>query len=89
MVSANWFFPLDREFYLTTKCAMSLRSPTENENEGLPLHMLLAATRHSRARQNRGLFRQISLDTRFREYDGTRDGFVLIPVQVFSKEALC
>ena len=32
------------------------------------------------------MLRRISLDTRFRGYDGTRDGFVLIPAQVFSKE---
>src|SRR3990172_3538699 len=41
---------------------------------------------HSRARGNPGLLRRISLDTRFRGYDGTRAGlFVLIPKGVFSK----
>ena len=45
------------------------------------------STRHSRARGNPGLFGQISLDTRFRGYDGTQAGlFVLIPKLVFSKE---
>ena len=32
------------------------------------------------------MLRRFSLDTRFRGYDGTRDGFVLIPAQLFSKE---
>ena len=49
---------------------MSLRSPTEYELEG-PLPTVLPSTRHSRARGNPGLFRRISLDTRFRGYDGT------------------
>ena len=45
------------------------------------------STRHSRARGNPGLLRRISLDTRFRGYDGTQASlFVLIPKQVFSKE---
>ena len=49
--------------------------------------MVLSSTRHSRARGNPGLLRRISLDTRFRGYDGTQAGlFVLIPKQVFSKE---
>ena len=74
---------------------MSLRSPTENENGGIPLHMVVLSSRHSRARGNPGLLRRISLDTRspikvgdkLRGYDGTQaDLFVLIPKQVFSKE---
>ena len=66
---------------------MSLRSPTKNENGGISLPMVLSSTRHSRARGNPGLLRRISLDTRFRGYDGTQAGFpVLIPKRVFSKE---
>ena len=73
---------------------MSSRSPTEHENGRL--HMVLSSTRHSRARGNPGLLRRISLDTRWSlpstpiegGYDGTQAGiFVLIPKQVFSKEA--
>ena len=49
--------------------------------------MVLSSIRHSRARGNPGLLRRISLDTRFRGYDGTQAGlFVLIPKQVLSKE---
>src|SRR3990170_3654779 len=67
--------------------AMILRSPTENENGGLSFHRVPSSTRHSRARGNPGLLRRISLDTRFRGYDGTQAGlFVLIPKRVFSKE---
>ena len=51
---------------------MSLRSSTEHENGGISLHIVLSSTRHSRARGNPGLFRRISLDTRFRGYDGPR-----------------
>ena len=40
----------------TTKRFMSLRSPTENENEGMSLHMIVAPNRHSRAGGNPGLF---------------------------------
>ena len=67
---------------------MILRSPAENENGGLSFHRVPSSTRHSRARGNPGLLRQISLDTRFRRYDGTQAGlFVLIPKRVFSKES--
>ena len=70
---------------LTTKWVVSSRSPTEHENGRL--HMVLSPTRRSRARGKPGLLRRISLDTRFRGYDGTQAGiFVLIPKQVFSKE---
>ena len=66
---------------------MSLRSPAENENAGISFHRVPSSTRHSRARGNPGLLRRISLDTRFRGYDGTQAGlFVLIPKPVFSKE---
>src|SRR3990172_3677405 len=66
---------------------MSLRSPAENENGELSFHRVPSSTRHSRARGNPGLLRRISLDTRFRGYDGTQAGlFVLIPKRVFSKE---
>jgi len=51
---------------------MILRSPAENENGGIFLHIVLSSTRHSRARGNPGLFRRISLETRFRGYDGTQ-----------------
>ena len=51
---------------------MSLRSPTEHEIGEILPHMTLSSTRHSRARGNPGLFRRISLDTRFRGYDGTQ-----------------
>ena len=79
----------------TTKWAMILRSPAENENGGICFSMALSSTRHSRppawrragARGNPGSFRRINLDTRFRGYDGTQAGlFVLIPKRVFSKE---
>jgi hypothetical protein len=66
---------------------MSLRAPAENENGGISFHRVPSSTRHSRARGNPGLLRRISLDTRFRGYDGTQAGlFVLIPKRVFSKE---
>jgi len=66
---------------------MILRSPAENENGGISFHMVPSSTRHSRARGNPGLLRRISLDTRFRGYDGTQAGLlVLIPKRVFSKE---
>src|SRR3990167_1107374 len=74
---------------------MILRSPAENENGGISFHMALSSTRHSRPVEygpklhggNPGLLRRISLDTRFRGYDGTQAGlFVLIPKRVFSKE---
>ena len=66
---------------------MILRSPAENENGGFSFHTVPSSTRHSRARGNPGLLRRISLDTRFRGYDGTQAGlFVLIPNRVFSKE---
>ena len=72
---------------MTTKWAMSLRSPAENENGGISFHMVPSSTRHSRARGNPGLLRRISLDTRFSGYDGTQAGLlVLIPKRVFSKE---
>ena len=35
---------------------MSLRSPAEHENGGISHHVVLPATRHSRARGNPGLF---------------------------------
>jgi hypothetical protein len=76
-----------QRIYFTTKWATILRSPAENENGGLSFHMVPSSTRHSRARGNPGLLRRISLDTRFRGYDGTQAGlFVLIPKRVFSKE---
>ena len=66
---------------------MILRSPAENENGGISFHTVPSSTRHSRARGNPGLLRRISLDTRFRGYDGTLVGLlVLIPKRVFSKE---
>ncbi|MBM2803464.1 MAG: hypothetical protein HW419_1357 [Deltaproteobacteria bacterium] len=66
---------------------MILRSPAENENGGISFRMVFSSTRHSRARGNPGLSCRISLDTRFRGYDGTQAGlFVLIPKRVFSKE---
>jgi hypothetical protein len=65
---------------------MILRSPTENENEG-PRDAVLFSTRHSRARGNLGLFRRISLDTRFRGYDDPGASSFL-PRHVFSKEIL-
>ena len=72
---------------LTTNWAMILRSPAENENGGLSFHRVPSSTRHSRTRGNPGLLRRISLDTRFRGYDGTQAGLVvLIPKRVFSKE---
>ena len=56
---------------------MSLRSPTEHENGGISLHMIVPSTRHSRAsakglgrislgltRESRFVLRRISLDTR-------------------------
>ena len=66
---------------------MILRSPAENENGGISFHVVPSSTRHSRARGNPGLLRGISPDTRFRGYDGTPAGLlVLVPKRVFSKE---
>ena len=79
---------------------MILRSPAENENGVISFHMALSSTRHSRPRTdqpqivwlarahgNPGSLRRIKLDTRFRGYDGTQAGLlVLVPKQVFSKE---
>src|SRR3970282_976930 len=77
-----------RKVGFTTKCVMSLRSPAENENGAISFHRVPSSTRHSRARGNLGLLRRISLDTRFRGYDGTKAGlFALIPKRVFSKKA--
>ena len=64
-----------------------LGSSAEDENGGILFPRVLSSTRHSRARGNPGLVRRISLDTRFRGYDGTQAGlFVLLPKRVFSKE---
>ena len=64
-----------------------LRSSAEDENGGILFPRVLSLTRHSRARGNPGLLRRISLDTRFRGYDGIQAGFfVLLPKRVFSKE---
>ena len=66
---------------------MILRSPAENENGVISFYMALSSTRHSRARGNPGSLRRIHLDTRFRGYDRTQAGLlVLVPKQVFSKE---
>ena len=66
---------------------MILRSPAEDENGGISFNMMLSSTRHSRARGNLGSLRRISLDTRFRGYDGALVGlFVLLPKRVFPKE---
>ena len=83
----KWSFRVWCERVNTTKLGMILRSPAEDENGGILLPMVLSSTRHSRARGNPGLLRRISLDTRFRGYDGTQAGlFVLLPKGVFSKE---
>ena len=66
---------------------MILRSPAENENGGISFHMALSSTRHSRPVEygpklhggNPGLLRRISLDTRFRGYDGTQAGLSFSP----------
>jgi hypothetical protein len=68
-----------RKVGFTTKWAMILRSPAENENAGISFHMVLSSTRHSRAPGNPGLLRRISLDTRFRGYDGTQAGLSFSP----------
>jgi len=65
---------------------MSIRSSAEDENGGASLHMAPSSTRHSRARGNPGLFSRISLDTRFRGYDGSGVPLRSHPRQVFSKE---
>src|SRR3990167_9547239 len=76
-----------RKVGFATKCAMILCSPAEDENGGISFHRVPSSTRHSRARGNPGLLRRISMDTRFRGYDGTQAGLlVLIPKRVFSKE---
>src|SRR5882672_4221166 len=67
---------------------MTLRSLTENENGGIPLHMMLSLRSiipaHAGIQVCSG---RINLDTRFRGYDGPRQSlFVLIFAQVFSKE---
>ena len=89
------FFWVTCEEIFTTEWAMILRSPAENKNGGLSFHRVPSSTRHSRPVEygpklhggNPGLLRRISLDTRFRGYDGTQAGLlVLIPKRVFSKE---
>jgi hypothetical protein len=67
---------------------MTSRSPTENENGG-PLHVILSL--RSVIPAHAGIqvcSSRISLDTRFRWYDGPRlPLFVLISGQLFSKKA--
>jgi hypothetical protein len=71
---------------LTKKCFMILRSPTEHENEGTPLHIVFSSTRHTRARGNPGSFHRIGLDTRVRGYDGTQAACLLSSATGIFKE---
>ena len=64
---------------------MILRSPTEDENREIPLHVVLLEASYRRTR-NPGLFCRFSLDTRFRGYDDTASLLVFIAHRVFSKE---
>jgi hypothetical protein len=66
---------------------MTSRSPTENENGG-PLHVMLSLQSVIPAHAAiQVCSSRISLDTRFRGYDGPRQPlFVLISGQLFSKE---
>ena len=59
---------------------MILRTPAEDENGGILFPMVLSSTRHARVRGNPGLLRRISLDTRFRGYDGTLAGLFVLPI---------
>ncbi len=68
---------------------MILRTPTENENEGIPSLCHLLDSSFPRTRESRFGLRPISLDTRFREYDGTQVTSSLwetIALHVFSME---
>ena len=70
----------------TTKLIMISRTPTENENRG---DSLLDSS-FPRTRESRFGLRPISLDTRFRGYDGTQvtpSLWETIALHVFSKEA--
>jgi hypothetical protein len=63
---------------------MSLRSPTEYENGRIFLHKDISPSRHSRESGNPGSSHRISLDTRFRGYDGIQDAaFLLAPSSIF------
>ncbi len=66
---------------------MISRTPTENENGWNSFHLLDSS--FPRTRESRFGLRPISLDTRFRGYDGTQVTSSLwetIALQVFSKE---
>ena len=68
---------------------MILRTPTENENGGIPSLCHLFDSSFPRTRESRFGLRPISLDTRFRGYDGTQVTSSLwetIALHVFSKE---
>ncbi|MGZ8479729.1 MAG: hypothetical protein ACXW6K_17200, partial [Candidatus Binatia bacterium] len=54
----------------TTKCFMSLRSPTEHKNGWHSQNMIPLNSSFPRTRESRFVLRRISLDTRFRGYDG-------------------
>ncbi|MGZ8444219.1 MAG: hypothetical protein ACXWXZ_12540, partial [Candidatus Binatia bacterium] len=56
--------------FLTTKCFMILRTPTEHENGWHSQNMIPFNSSFPRTRESRFVLRRISLDTRFRGYDG-------------------
>ena len=85
MAGANRLYRVVRTSDLTTKLIMISRTPTENENRG---NSLLDSS-FPRTRESRFGLRPISLDTRFRGYDGTQVTSSLwetIALHVFSKE---
>src|SRR3990172_11974691 len=53
----------EERIVFTTKWAMILRSPAENENGGISFHMVPSSTRHSPPRGKPGLLRRISPGT--------------------------
>jgi hypothetical protein len=66
---------------------MGLRRLTENENGRICLYKHISSRRHSRARGNPGLLHRISLDTRFRGYDGIQAAAYLShPTGIFKEE---
>ncbi|MGZ8467613.1 MAG: hypothetical protein ACXWXT_18885, partial [Candidatus Binatia bacterium] len=72
----------------TTKCFMILRSPTEHENGWHSQNMIPLNSSFPLTRESRFVLRRISLDTRFRGYDGAPQAlcFAYHPLRVFSKE---
>ncbi|MGZ8453890.1 MAG: hypothetical protein ACXWZE_17555, partial [Candidatus Binatia bacterium] len=67
---------------------MSLRSPTEHENGWHSQNMIPLNSSFPRTQECRFVLRRISLDTRFRGYDGAPQALCCAyhPAHLFSKE---